>query len=100
MRISDWSSDVCSSDLAIYHYEKPEINDNLSSLTFDIFMKNLDNNRSFFLESDIQEFEKYRNTLDDAMKSGELAAPYDIFNTYTERFNETKIGRARLNSSH
>src|SRR3546814_20229266 len=76
MRISDWSSDVCSSDLAIYHYEKPEINDNLSSLTFDIFMKNLDNNRSFFLESDIQEFEKYRNTLDDAMKSGELAAPY------------------------
>src|SRR3546814_10026918 len=52
-------------------------------------MKNLDNNSSFFLESDIQEFEKYRNTLDDAMKSGELAAPYDIFNTYTERFNET-----------
>src|SRR3546814_16555906 len=76
------------------------------SLTFDIFMKNLDNNRSFFLESDIQEFEKYRNTLDDAMKAGELAAPYDIFNTYTERFNETidfvlahltdKIGRAHV----
>lgn len=78
-----------SSAAAIYHYEKPEINDELSSVTFDLFLEALDNNRSFFLEEDVKRFEAYRHSLDDAMKSGELEAAYDIFNTYSERFNET-----------
>lgn len=74
---------------AVYHYEKPQINDELSSVTFDMFLEELDNNRSFFLEGDLKRFEAYRDDLDDAMKTGELEAPYDIFNTFTERFNET-----------
>lgn len=74
---------------AVYHYEKPKIDDELSAVTFDIFLEELDNNRSFFLKEDIDRFEAYRYELDDAMKTGELEIPYEIFNTFTERFNET-----------
>lgn len=74
---------------AVYHYEKPKVNDELSSTTFDMYLEELDNNRSFFLDADIKKFEAYRNELDDAMKTGDLEAPYEIFNLFTERFNET-----------
>lgn len=73
----------------VYHYEKPKINDELSSVTFDMFLKDLDNNRSFFLKEDIDRFEVFRHELDDAMKTGELEIPFEIFNRFTDRFNET-----------
>ncbi|QEC51556.1 carboxyl-terminal processing protease [Anseongella ginsenosidimutans] len=78
-----------SNAAAVYHYEKPKINDELSSVTFNMFLEDMDNNRSFFLDADIKKFEAFRHSLDDAMKTGELEVPYEIFNTFTERFNET-----------
>src|SRR5690606_10227882 len=60
----------------------------LSSQIFDNYLKNLDNQRVYFLESDIQEFEKYRNRLDVALKSGQLDGAFAIYNRFQTRVVE------------
>lgn len=76
-----------SGAVEMYHYEKPEVDDSLSSKVFDTYLDALDNNRRFFREPDIERFEQFRYELDDAMKRGDLSVPYEIFNTFTRRFN-------------
>jgi len=69
-----------------YHYRRVTINDSLSSVIFDDYLKALDNNKLFFTSSDIKSFEKYRYSLDDDLISGNLAPAFDIYNLYEERF--------------
>ena len=71
-----------------YHYKKFDLNDSLSSVIFDSYIKMLDNNKVYFLKSDLEEFEKYRNMFDDYLLTGTLDAGYDIFNRYKQRLAE------------
>lgn len=71
-----------------FHYKKVEINDEISSLVFDDYLKALDPGRNYFLQSDIIEFEKYRNTIDDDVRTGDLSVAFYIFNVYQKRFND------------
>ncbi len=71
-----------------YHYRKIDLNDSISAFIFDQYIKSLDNNKLYFLQSDIDGFEKYRNQFDDFLKEGNLAAPFEIFNAYKKRLNE------------
>ncbi len=71
--------------LSRYHYKKFNLNDSLSSVIYDRYIKSLDYNRSFFLASDIKNFEKYRYKLDDDFKNGILSPEFDIYNTFMKR---------------
>ncbi|MGY3055029.1 carboxyl-terminal processing protease [Pedobacter sp. UYEF25] len=71
-----------------YNYKKIQINDSISSIILDRYIKSLDQGRNYFLASDIKGFEKYRYTLDDDFKNGDLSAPFYIFNVYLKRLNE------------
>lgn len=71
-----------------YNYKKVPLDDSLSGVIFDNYIKSLDPNRIYFVEEDIKSFEKFRNQLDDDLKVGELATPFFIFNTYQKRYNE------------
>lgn len=71
-----------------YNYKKIKLNDSISSLIFDRYIKALDPSKYYFLESDIKEFEANRNTLDDDLRIGDLSAPFYIFNVYLKRYNE------------
>ena len=73
------------------HYRKIAIDDKLSSIILDKYLSDLDPFRSFFLASDIKEFESYRYTLDDALKKDELAPAFTIYNRYQLRFIERLI---------
>ncbi len=70
------------------HFRSQRLDQNLSSQIFDNYLKNLDNQRVYFLESDIQEFEKYRNRLDIALKSGQLDGAFAIYNRFQTRVVE------------
>jgi carboxyl-terminal processing protease len=48
----------------------------------------LDNGKSYFLQTDIDDFEKYRLTMDDDIRSGDLSVPFYIFNVYQKRYND------------
>lgn len=74
--------------LAAYHYKKTSLDDNLSRELLDRYLETLDFNRSYFLASDISRFEQYQYSLDNALLLGQLDAPYDIYNTFTQRFYE------------
>ncbi|MDB5021617.1 MAG: Peptidase [Pedobacter sp.] len=82
---------VCKEVVALienYNYKKIKINDSISSLILDKYIKALDPSKYYFLSSDIKDFEKYRSTLDDDFRNGDLSAPFYIFNVYLKRYNE------------
>jgi carboxyl-terminal processing protease len=70
------------------HYRKTPIDDALSAKVFETYLDDLDPSRSYFLASDINEFEVYRYRLDDLLKAGDLEPAYVIFNRFQKRENE------------
>jgi carboxyl-terminal processing protease len=70
------------------HYRQSPINDPVSSLVLDRFLEQLDTSRSYFLASDIAEFERFRYRLDDAVQSGQLEPVFTIFNRFQQRNRE------------
>jgi carboxyl-terminal processing protease len=71
-----------------YNYKKVKINDSISSVILDRYIKSLDQGKNYFLASDIKDFEKFRYSLDDDFKNGDLSAPFYIFNVYHKRLND------------
>lgn len=74
--------------LASAHYQPVEIDDSFSSKVFDLFLRRLDRNKRFFLQSDYEEFEPYRYLLDDQAKSGSYAFFDLVSQTYIQRVEE------------
>jgi carboxyl-terminal processing protease len=70
------------------HYRQAPINDPVSSEVLDRFIEQLDGSRSYFLASDIAEFERYRYKLDDAVLGGTLEPVFSIFNRFQQRNRE------------
>ncbi|MEQ9303034.1 MAG: carboxy terminal-processing peptidase [Marinoscillum sp.] len=68
-----------------YHYRKTSLNDSLSSVVFDNYFESLDPNKSYFLKSDLDYFEKYRYTIDEHLPEGNLDFAYQVFSIYRER---------------
>ena len=56
------------------------------SVIFDNYFESLDPNKSYFLQSDIDYFEKYRYTIDDHLPEGNLDFAYQVFSIYREAF--------------
>ena len=67
------------------HYNGQVLNDSLSSRLLDNYIERLDGNRSYFIQSDLKEFEEYRYTLDDTINKGDLKPGFAIFNRYQQR---------------
>lgn len=71
--------------LSSQHYHDQNFDDDLSSRMLDEYIVSLDSTKAFFLQADIEEFERYRTTLDDTMKRGDLSPGLVIFDRYFER---------------
>lgn len=71
-----------------YNYKKIKLNDSISSIILDRYIKALDPSKYYLLESDIREFEAYRYKLDDDLRVGDLSTPFYMFNVYLKRYNE------------
>jgi len=74
--------------LARFHYRKVELDDALSQKVFDQYMKSLDSEKLFFVESDIDRLSADRTKLDDAILKDDLTIPFAIFNLYEQRVAE------------
>lgn len=68
-----------------YHYKSVELNDDFSTKVLDQYLKTLDPARSHFLQSDINEFQKYRYAFDDDLKDGKLDNAFAIYNRFYQR---------------
>ena len=71
-----------------YHMRKHELDDALSSEFLDNYIESLDSGKAYFMASDIKEFERYRDSLDDALQRSNLQPAFEIFNRYQQRISE------------
>ena len=71
-----------------HHYSKPPLDDARSVIIYDSYLKLLDPSRSYFLASDISEFDKWKTQFDDFLKKGDLDAGFTIYKRYLDRVKE------------
>jgi carboxyl-terminal processing protease len=71
-----------------YNYKKVPLNDSISAIIYDRYLKKLDENHNYLLASDIKDFDQFKNTFDDDIKSGNLANVFYIFNVFQKRYTE------------
>ena len=80
-----YASSIATRFLTNYHYKRTRLDDDLSSEIYDAYLNLLDPNRIYFLQSDIDAFERYRHLMDDSLRHSDLVSAYEIFNLYTDR---------------
>ncbi len=74
--------------LSRFQYNHRTLDDNLSAQIFDKYLKALDGEKVYFLQSDIDHFASARTRLDDAILNKNLSVPFGIFNLYKQRAAE------------
>jgi len=65
------------------HYEDIKIDDSFSERVYNQYIKSLDYNKRFFLQSDIEKLEQYKFKIDDEISNGS----FDFYKTANEIFN-------------
>jgi len=102
------TSALIFNELSNKHYRSQPMNDQLSDQVFNQLITQLDPQKYYFLQSDIEEFGHLRFKLDDAIKRGDLEPGFTIFNRYQQRaierliyaidFIENQMGQLAFNS--
>ncbi|MCX7545683.1 carboxy terminal-processing peptidase [Marinicella gelatinilytica] len=72
------------------HYQSKELNDELSGKILDEYIAVLDPNKMYFLSTDIVNFDRWRNQMDDFIKAGDLKPAFEIFNLFKKRVETRK----------
>ncbi len=70
------------------HYSPRKIDDDFSKEVLKKFTEDLDNDKTIFLKSDIDQFRKYETRIDDEIHGSELQSFYTINDMYLKRLNE------------
>lgn len=70
------------------HYRQAALDDDLSAQIYERYLEALDGSRSYLLASDIDEFERFRYRLDDAIGAADAGPAFEIFARYRERNRE------------
>ncbi|MDV7187668.1 carboxy terminal-processing peptidase [Lutibacter sp. TH_r2] len=73
------------------HYHPQEMDDAFSEDVFNDFINKLDSSKRYFLQSDIDEFSKYKTLIDDQIKNEDLTFFFLVHDRFIQRFNESKI---------
>src|SRR6195952_5184239 len=71
-----------------YNYKKVPLNDSISTVVFNRYIKSLDDNHNYLLATDIKDFDRFKTQLDDDLKDGNLANVFYMFNVYQKRYND------------
>lgn len=74
--------------LSQHHFGKIALNDSMASRIFDAYISGLDNFKLYFLQKDIQDFERFRYKLDDRIKDGDVTFAYRVQLIFQQRVRE------------
>jgi carboxyl-terminal processing protease len=70
------------------HFRRASIDDRFSSEVYDKYVEFMDGQHSYFIASDIAEFEPLRLRFDDMIRSGEIDPAYAVFARFQQRNRE------------
>ena len=65
-----------------------KFNDDVSSRSFEIFLKNVDPLKTYFLNSDIEGFKPYEMKLDDLIARNDISFAYIVYKQYLQRLEQ------------
>lgn len=85
------AANLAAGFLTRFHYKPLPLDDAMSQKIFDRYLKNIDPEKLFFTQADIDQFAGLRTKLDDVLKSDSpdaLNAPFAVFNLYQTRLRE------------
>ncbi|MEO6151304.1 MAG: S41 family peptidase, partial [Mucilaginibacter sp.] len=83
-----------------FNYKKVKLDDSVSGEIYTRYIKVLDVNHNYLLDADVKDFDKYKTTLDDDLKAGNLANVFYIFNVYQKRYNDRiKYSLSQINNN-
>ncbi|MFH2091112.1 MAG: carboxy terminal-processing peptidase [Pseudomonadota bacterium] len=68
-----------------YHYSEKQLDNALSSIILDRYLKQLDPSKKLFTMHDIAAIKQYKFRMDDELKQGNLKPAFNIFNFYLSR---------------
>lgn len=71
-----------------FHYRDVQLDDALSERIFQRYLENLDSNRSYLTASDLEDFARYRSTLDEAIGRSNLSVAFEIFKRVRQQVGE------------
>ncbi|MBY0572761.1 MAG: PDZ domain-containing protein, partial [Undibacterium sp.] len=93
------ASNMAAEFFTRFHYKAMPLDDAMSEKIFDRYLKSMDADKIFFLQSDVDRFSESRTKLDDAILSQDLTVPFAMFNLYHQRFKERlNLARELLNT--
>jgi len=78
------------------HYRHVLIDDHMSSQIFDRYIESLDSQHTYFLASDLKEFEQWRFRFDDMIHTGDVEPGFAIFARYQQRNRERIAGALKM----
>ncbi len=70
------------------HYSPRKVDDVFSKEVLNNYIKDLDDDKTIFLQADIDSFQKYANRIDDEIHGAKLESFYSISESYSRRLNE------------
>jgi len=83
------------------HLTGHRLDDTISQRCLDTFIKELDPLKLFFYQSDIDDFKRNRDRLDDLFNNGDIRFAYDVFARFLSRVDERiAIAQAELAKPH
>jgi len=74
--------------LRLGHYSPKKLDDEYSSRILDSYLKNLDPNKIYFTQEDIDEFDTHRFEIDDFIKRRDAEVAFEIFKIFRQRLTE------------
>jgi carboxyl-terminal processing protease len=88
MRQQSQAAHLAAELLTLHHYRSMPLDDALSERIFERYLKSLDPEKLFFVQTDVDRWAGVRTKLDDAIRMEELTVPFAIFNLYARRVSE------------
>ena len=73
------------------HFSPIELNDNFSKKAYASYIESLDPTKRYFIQSDINEFQKYENSIDDMIRSKDLSFFDLTYKRLMLRMKESKV---------
>jgi carboxyl-terminal processing protease len=70
------------------HYSRAALDDKMSEVIYQRYLESLDGQKSYFLQSDINDFNAYRFLFDDMIRTGDIDPAYLMFARFQQRNRE------------
>ena len=84
-----------------YHISQHPIDDKISEKLLDRFLKNLDPQKLYFTQPDIDQLSKFKTELDDLIKAGNTQFAYDVWDMFLQRFDrQIDIAKKLIVATH